>query len=222
MLSESDLVDRSVTKTEAAYKSMRRWIETGRLQPGARLTVAEAAAALRMSPTPVREAMRLLQSENLLQARPHQGSVVTGFSVERIADIYRIRLVLEPIAAGDAAERAGDDEIREISRIHSEFMRAVGKDAHRAIELNGAWHLRIAQASGSTLLQDFISRLWTLHVTQGLWATGHMQSSARQHEAVTRAIVARDAAAASEAMTRHCESGAAFYEGLRNARDASL
>jgi DNA-binding GntR family transcriptional regulator len=186
------------------------------------VTVAEVAGTLGLSATPVREAIRLLQAEGLLESRPHFAAVVKEFSLDRIAEVYRLRCQLEPLAARLAAEHATLADIAEIERAHKAYVKAAAIGAHEAIALNAAWHRAVAKASASPLLEDFINRLWSMLINQGLWATGHAERSAAQHETVMSAIKQKDQDAAAAAMSRHCESGASFTEGLRGDRDPSL
>ncbi len=76
------LVDHK-TKTELALQVLRDRIRTGELEPGQRLRLNDLTAELGMSPTPIREALRLLQADGLVDYRPHQGIVVAELSLER-------------------------------------------------------------------------------------------------------------------------------------------
>jgi DNA-binding GntR family transcriptional regulator len=198
----------SLTKTEAAFRAVRMAIEDGRFAPGERLRVSAIVEALGMSPTPIREALRLLQAEGLVKHHPHRGMVVAEFSTSTMEEIHRLRVLLEPLAAELATVRAGDAEVREMRRLHDVLQGLLASDdVRRMAELNAAWHKAIHAAAASPHLSDFIDRLWTSIPVPALWLTRRAQLSVEQHGAVMEAIERRDAPAASAAMRAHIESG---------------
>src|SRR5215210_8838164 len=128
----------SMTKTQAAFHRIRAAIEDGRLKPGDRLRATALQEELDMSPTPIREALRLLQAQGLVEHRPHHGMVVAEYPVEETEEVYRLREVLEPMAAGLAAERASAEQLERIHRRLDGLKEAVEAGAARvdAAELN--------------------------------------------------------------------------------------
>ena len=201
---------RSVTKTEAAFHLLRAGIEDGRFRPGERLSLPRLLEELDMSPTPIREALRLLQAEGLVEHKPHRGVVVASYPPEKAEEIYRLRVVLEPLATQLAVERATPVRIARIRALHHELSRAVGEAESRtdAATLNAEWHRTIYGGSESRYLQEFISRLWTAIPVRAIWLTSRSGQSCRQHAAITEAIARRDAAAAAELMREHILFGA--------------
>lgn len=200
---------RSVTKTEAAFRALRRAIEVGRYHPGEHLRVQRLVEDLRMSPTPIREALRMLQSEGLVVHHAHRGTTVAEYSPEDAAEVYGLRLVLEPMAARLAAERVTDEQLAELRRLHAELDAAIA-DSHNssAAELNVLWHRAVYEASGSRYLQEFISRLWQALPGRAIWLTSRASMSLEQHERVTVALERRDPDAAFACMREHISLGA--------------
>ena len=88
------------TKTELALQILRDRIRTGALEPGRRLRLNLLTAELGMSPTPIREALRLLQADGLVTYRPHQGIVVAELSEPQTAEVIRLRCLLEGVRRG--------------------------------------------------------------------------------------------------------------------------
>lgn len=218
------MVPTSITKTEAAFRALRQAIENGEYLPGEHLRVARLVGELRMSPTPIREALRLLQSEGLVVHHVHRGMAVAKYSPDDAVEIYALRAVLEPMAAGFAAARATPEQTRELRRLHVELGAAVA-DPNRtdAAELNAAWHRAISNASESHYVQEFIARLWQAIPVRAVWLTGRATLSLSQHEAVTRAIEAGHSEAARAAMLEHIEIGAvSTIEHLRILSHADL
>jgi DNA-binding GntR family transcriptional regulator len=204
-----------MTKTDAAYLAIRSAIENGELAPGERLPVAALEQRLHMSPTPIREALRLLQADRLVQHQSHRGMVVTVYEPEDVMQIYELRALLEPLATARATERATEAELQEVRQIHDKHRKAVNRAAPRpdAAALNMAWHEAIYRASHSRYLQDFIARLSAGAPVPAMWRSAHAVESAREHEGIMEAIEARDAALAAERMRNHILGGAIMHEG---------
>lgn len=214
---------RSMTKTEAAFRSLREAIEDGRYRPGEHLRVARLMQDLDMSPTPIREALRLLQAEGMVEHHPHRGMVVAEYSPESAEEVYRLRVVLEPMATELAVERAGPEQVAAIRAHHDALVAAVRDDRSTDVaELNAEWHGAIYAACGSRHLEDFIARLWQAIPVRAIWLTRRASRSLEQHEAIMAAIERGDAAAARDAMRAHIELGASStVEHLRTlGRDA--
>jgi DNA-binding GntR family transcriptional regulator len=200
---------RSVTKTEAAFRSLRQAIEDGRYHPGEHLRVHRLVEELGMSPTPIREALRMLQSEGLVVHHAHRGTAVADYSPEDATEVYALRLVLEPLAAQRAAEHATDEQLVEIRRLHTELGEAIaGVHRSSAAELNMLWHRAVTNASHSRYLQEFITRLWQALPGRAIWLTSRAAMSYGQHERVTTALEHHDADAAFACMREHVELGA--------------
>lgn len=179
------------------------------MQPGQRLRVEELTHELGMSPTPIREALRLLQADRLVDYRAHHGIVVAELSPAETTEIFRLRALLEPLATEIAVPLLTERQIEELERLHEQHSAAVASERGRAIpERNAAWHWAIYQASGSTILMDFIRRLWEAFPWRTIWALpGRTELSLDEHAAVMEAIGMRDAALAAARMRAHIESG---------------
>src|ERR1700742_5133073 len=101
------------TLAEKAFETLHQAIMAGRLAPGLRLPIEDLAAALEMSPMPIREALRRLDSAGLVENIPHRGARVTELTVDDLAEVYEARVALEVLAIRRAAERFSDaDEAR--------------------------------------------------------------------------------------------------------------
>src|SRR5579864_1450561 len=96
------------TLAEKAFESLHEAIITGQLRPGTRLPIEELAGVLEMSPMPIREAVRRLDSAGLVENIPHRGARVTDLSITDLAEVTEARLALEVLAIRRAAERFDD------------------------------------------------------------------------------------------------------------------
>jgi DNA-binding GntR family transcriptional regulator len=195
-----------MTKMDAAYHDIRAAIESGKLEPGTRLLIIELQDLLRMSPTPIREALRLLQRDGLVEHTPHYGMAVAHFTEDSLIENHRIRRALEPLATEIATERASDEEIAHIRKLHEQFKHAVQEDpgGRKAPRLNGEWHAAIYEASGSPQLIEFIDRLW-MAMRKTKWLSAQSQRSVSEHGAVVEQMEARKPAKAAALMEQHLE-----------------
>jgi len=194
-----------VTKAELALRVLRERIRDGELRPGERIQVEELARELGMSQTPVREALRLLQADRLIDYQTHRGAVITEVPAETLVEIFRLRCLLEPLAVRLAVPHLTGEALEALEARHREFVGlAESESAPRVSELNHAWHWEIYEASGSVFMMDFVRRLWdavpwrTVRLLPGAGPT-----SMADHEAVMVAIREGDADAAGEAMLAH-------------------
>ena len=185
------LPPRHLTKTELALELLRERIRSGELAPGQRLAIDELTRLLGMSATPIREALRLLQADRLVDYRPHHGVVVTEMPSRGDG-----RDLPPPGRARAARRRAGGpelspDQLAELERLHAVLRAAVasgrGKriaDAQRRLAL-GAVRARRTRI----YLNDFIRRLWDGFPWRTMWALpGRAERSVREHEAMMETI----------------------------------
>lgn len=200
---------RHVTKTELALELLRERIRSGDLAPGQRLAIEDLTRLLGMSATPIREALRLLQADRLVDYRPHHGVVVTETPPEVTAEIYRLRTVLEPLATELAVQTVSAEQLRKLERLHGELEAAVASGRGKRIaDRNAAWHWALYESAKSVYLNDFIRRLWEGFPWRTMWALpGRAELSLHEHEAMMEAIAAGDGGAAAELMRRHILSG---------------
>lgn len=200
---------RHLTKTEIALQVLRDRIGSGDLPAGTRLRVEELATELEMSPTPLREALRLLQADGLVDYRAHYGIVVAEPSVEEIRELFRLRSLLESLAVELAVPRLDTAALERLEHAHEEQVEAVRANRGAAIaKSNADWHWTLYDAAGSALLSDFIRRLWQAFPWRTMWTLpGRSELSLVQHSELMGAIRNGDAAGAAELLRGHVTSG---------------
>ncbi len=193
------------TKTELAVRLLRDKIRVGELAPGERLSPVVIAEQLEMSPTPVREALRLLQSDGLVVYKPHQGIEVAGLPADDVAEIYMLRRLLEPVAMEQAVPAITGAELRKLENLHDRLREAVATGQGRKIaEANAAWHWCIYEQSGTKYLTEFIRRLWARFPWRTMWVIPQRaERTLAEHEAMMAAIRAGDAKAAAQLLRTH-------------------
>lgn len=190
-------------------QALRQRIRSGQLQPGERLRVDELTRELHMSPTPIREALRLLQADRLVDYRAHYGIAVAELSADTTEEVYHLRALLEPLAVELAVRTLTGAQLRELERLHDRHASAPTSKGGAALsERNRAWHWAIYEASGWPILNDLVRQLWEAFPWRTMWALpGRTSLSLEQHEAVMEAIRAGDAEHAAQRMREHVTSG---------------
>ncbi|HWA37223.1 MAG TPA: GntR family transcriptional regulator [Burkholderiales bacterium] len=191
------------------YRGLRDYLMAGQLHPGQKLTLRELAAALNVSPMPVREAVRRLATEGALETLPNRRIRVPVMTKARFRELLRIRLALEGIAAEEAARRIRSGDIDRIEALNSEFTREMGRrqaDGARLFRINKDLHFILYEAAAMPLLLATIEGLWLqigplLHLSLRTRANSKGRNpSPDWHKRLVRGLRRRDAAAARRAL----------------------
>lgn len=204
-----------------AYETLRERIVTGALPPGARLREVELAESLGLSRTPVREALRRLEADGLIQHLAHKGAVVRTLGRQEATELYLMREVLEGTAAEQSARHMSGPE-REALRDVLEAERAVLDDAAESARLNLVFHRALAHGAHNryliAMLESLAQGLALLGRTT-LGMPGRAEAALEEHDAILRAVEAGDAAAAGEAARAHIRSAHRARLGILMADD---
>jgi DNA-binding GntR family transcriptional regulator len=189
----------------APYEMIKKAILAGDLKPGQPLVEAALAAWCEVSRTPIREALRRLEQDGLIN-RSDRGLVVCKRSPEEILDIYETRVVLEATAGRVAAERRTEHDIRLLRRILERGAAASQNDVDEMVDANQQLHRAVWRATHNESLIDLLERL-NLHLARypgtTLSAPGRWQVALREHELLVDAIEGRDGDTAHEAAMNH-------------------
>ncbi|HAA47289.1 MAG TPA: hypothetical protein DCE03_02200, partial [Synergistaceae bacterium] len=106
------------------YETLREAIFRKELKPGDKLVENDLAEKLDVSRTPVREALRMLESEGLIERNPRKGLFVKGFTAEDVMEIYSIRQALEALAIRICCQRITEDEVAELKDLYAKMVDA--------------------------------------------------------------------------------------------------
>ncbi|QBI21443.1 GntR family transcriptional regulator [Egibacter rhizosphaerae] len=145
------------TAHQYVRETLRRAILGRSIPAGSRLVQADIAAQLDVSTTPVREALRELASEGLVQVDPHRGAIVAELDLDEMREIYELRLVLEPYCMRRAAEHITPDELEQAEAFHAEM--ASGADVGSWVELNRRFHGHLTDACRNARLRTTLHNL---------------------------------------------------------------
>lgn len=192
---------------QSAYLRLCEQIRSGQLKPGARLTETELAEQLGMSRTPVREAIRQLEAEGLVDHQPRSGAVVRRLTYPEIMELYEMRTVLEGTAARLAARAASSMELEELQSINAE-MRCESGDPGKLTRLNRQFHLRLMDAARNRFLlrsMDAVDKALLILGPSAMETPERAREAVVEHDEVLNAMAVRDDIAAEQAMRRHME-----------------
>lgn len=195
------------TASSTAAEMIRQAIVDGRLAPGQRLTEERLARELGISRTPVREALKVLQSEGLVDAAPNRSATVRAYEPGDLEDIYQLRALLEGYAARRAAGRLSDEKLLAL-RASCERFEAMSPadDLREVVRENFVFHNTILEAAGSTRLSGMVRQVVELPLVYKsyVWYSPEQaRISQHYHRQITRALERRDAERAELVMKEH-------------------
>lgn len=191
-----------------AFARLMHAIETGIYQPGDRLREVEVAERLVLSRTPVREALRRLEAEHIIEHRPRVGAVIRTLGQTEVVELYEMRLVLERTAAEMAAKHAAEAEIDAMAALNDEIEQS-GKAGPTAAAINQTFHRAIYLAARNRFLLDAARAMNNALMLLGpttLADADRIATVVRQHGQIIEAISQGDAEAAGSAAEAHLQT----------------
>jgi len=189
-----------VSKSDLVAAALRELIMTGGLEPGTPLRQRQLAARFGVSATPVREALRRLESEGLIVNDVHRGSAVAE-SAGDLHEKIKIRAVLEGLAASIAAPKVHDEDLTAL-RGYNERLLEPDLSATELNLLNRRFHFRIYELADSPLLLSLMRLLWQ-SFPGGPQVLRASKDSHAEHDALLGALERRDGDAASQITQQH-------------------
>jgi DNA-binding GntR family transcriptional regulator len=188
-----------------------RWaVISGELPPGERIQIRELEELFGVSHIPIREALRRIEAEDLVQTLPRRGVIATSLSTEKLHDIYFLRRVLEPAIAERAATAMSEDTFglmeHHLAILQDATKKTPASDAF--ISADRAFHWSILGPGSSQLAERVIRQLWQLserYVRLGMTRHGTPEKTMHQHEAIVDAMRRRNRKAIHDAVTTHLE-----------------
>jgi len=193
---------------DQAYVALRALIVSLELAPGAAIKEPELTASLGIGRTPVREALRRLALERLVEVYPRRGMFVTTVDVRDLAPLCEVRAVLEPEAARLAAERATDADRAAIGELLEELATG-GRDDRELMALDERIHGAVYRAAHNDLLEATLSqyyvlalRIWSMALDQ----SRELEEAVEAHRALLEAIRDGDGPRAAETMRAHVQN----------------
>jgi DNA-binding GntR family transcriptional regulator len=206
----AELLSATYTRADEAFDCLQTAIVKGNLAPGEKIGELELCSRFNFTRGPLREALGRLESRGLLVRRPHAGVKVVSVSASELMELYRIREVMEGLAARQAAERMTDQEIADLRATldsHERMIDEAQGQAYYQAEGDYDFHHRIATGSRNgkltqMLLGDlyYMVRMYRYRLST---STGRPHKALDEHRRIVEAIAQRDSELAEFLMKRH-------------------
>jgi DNA-binding GntR family transcriptional regulator len=208
-LAEIISIPRQVLHQEVATRLRQRIVE-GQIAPGAKLNERELSEQLRVSRTPLREAIKMLAAEGLVELLPNRGAVAASLSEQDVADAFEVIAGLEGQSGELAAQRITNAELAEIRALHYEMLAAfTRRDLSIYYRLNAQIHALINAAARNPVLtqtwRNVNARLQALRFRSN-FDEAKWQRAVKEHERMVELLAARDGPALRALLVRHLEN----------------
>ncbi|MGW5746798.1 GntR family transcriptional regulator [Amycolatopsis sp. NPDC003861] len=203
------------SRTAYVADRIRQDVASGELRPGELIKQTVLAKRYGVSPTPVREALRLLEADGVVTYSPHRGASVREMTPDSAQDLYRLRAATEAVAAAMAVERMTPAGLAAVQEKYDRLDEAVGSGTASAAELsvlNKEFHFALYQQSSPLVLQ-YVEALWVRFIPSAtIWTEDHAHALQRDHRQILDAVIRGDAARAAELTSDHIMHAAAIRE----------
>jgi DNA-binding GntR family transcriptional regulator len=199
-------IPRQVLHQEVAVRLRQRIVE-GQLAPGAKLNERELSEQLQVSRTPLREAIKMLAAEGLVELLPNRGAVVAQMSEHDVADTFEVIAGLEGQSGALAAQRITDAQLNEIRALHYEMRAAfTRRDLPTYYRLNALIHAHINAAAGNRVLTQtwatVNARLQALRFRSN-FDEAKWKRAMKEHDRMVELLAAHDAEGLRALMSTH-------------------
>jgi DNA-binding GntR family transcriptional regulator len=202
--------EQGLSETVSLLDKLRMAIYRGEFPPGQRLVESELAEKYNTSRGAVREALALLQNEQLVTRRPNRSAWVRAVTIEEAIEILEVRALIEGLCAARAAIRASDEDRRELRRLADEMAEAVKNgDMLTDSRLSDEIHTKLREMAGQHTAAGIIDRLrhqgvrYQFHVSL---LPGRLAQGAQEHLDIIEAVISGNAAAAERITREHFAS----------------
>ncbi|MFH1116652.1 MAG: GntR family transcriptional regulator [Pseudomonadota bacterium] len=209
---------RSLSETVA--QRIRDMIRRGVLKKGDRIVEKQLCDALGVSRTPLREALRILKSEGLIDLVPNKGAHVAQPSMQDIRELFEVMSILEGACARTASEKMNEADFARLVKLHQKLEKHFEKKDHeKYLEVNHKFHSLIQEIAGNKLFNEILGGLRQkilLYRQRQLFQPDRFQASMEEHRWLLEALRNRDADSVESLMKTHlmkqCEALRTLYE----------
>jgi DNA-binding GntR family transcriptional regulator len=200
-----DFQNRSLV--EIIFRQLEGMILSGKIQPGERINESKLSNVLGVSRAPIREVLRLLASNGILDVRANRGMFVRDLQIDEVAGLYDIRAALDVLAGERAAERINDEHLRILNRWIEEMAACVeANDTDAYYRANIAFHAAIVEITGNANLLSIyegVCKQMSLFRRISLSLPGQLRLSLQRHKKIVEAITSKQSVKAASVMRNH-------------------
>ncbi len=206
-----------LTDADKAYLQIKEKIITVEMPPGSVIQEVRLMEELGLGRTPIREALKQLQSENLVVVAPRRGMFVADVAITDLQQVYEIRVELESLCARLAAERINSEQLAEFKHLVAEYKRAASDkcDTRLFLSLDRRFHRLVAEAAGNKFLRNEVEKFYNLSLRIWYLALNRIQSAdidVTAHIEILDAIKAKDLERSDLRMRDHIRH---FHDTIR-------
>ena len=188
---------------------LRERIFAQALAPGSWIDELKLSEEYGISRTPLREALKVLAAEGLVTMKLRRGAYVTEVSERDLREVYHLLALLESDAAAVVAERATDEQLRELQALHQDLEQAAG-DREQFFTINEAFHRRLLELADNRWRDQRVNdlrKVMKLNRHHSLLKSGRLQESLAEHRLLVQALLQRNSQLAAQRMQAHFQSG---------------
>jgi len=203
------------TDAEKAYSQIKGKIVTTKMSPGSVISEAQLIEELNLGRTPIREAIKQLQAENLVTVTPRRGMYVADITVTDLSQIFEVRVELESLAARLAAQRITKEQLARLKTLTEDYKKIDTSDKEALIDFDHDFHSLITEASHNKFLFKELEHFYNLALRIWYLAINYAQPEdidVGAHVDILNAIEAGDAHSAGQSMKIHIEN---FHQTIK-------
>jgi len=206
----------SQTNAEQAYQEIKKRIIRTELKPGSVIDESKLMETLGFGRTPIREALKKLQSDDLVVVKPRRGNFVAELAITDLSQIFEVRVELESLAVRLACQRIEDDQLQRLEKLADQYQKSSIQSKHEVIELDSKFHALIREATHNRFLISNLEYYYNLSLR--IWYLALPQAAAeeidvRAHCDIYQAIAAKDEDLAVEKIAKHIRD---FHKTIKN------
>ncbi|MFQ5575915.1 MAG: GntR family transcriptional regulator [Anaerolineae bacterium] len=198
----------TLTDADKAYQQIKEKIVTVQMPPGSVIREAQLMQELGLGRTPIREALKQIQTENLVVVAPRRGMFVADITITDLQQIYEVRVELESLCAGLAAQRCTPEQLAAMTALAAEYLSGPTDNKKELIALDRRFHHLLAQAAGNKFLRNEFELFYNLSLRIWHLALGHIKPqdlNLDAHLVILAAIESKDSRCAREQMAQHIQ-----------------
>ena len=196
----------NLTDADRAYLQIKEKIITVQMPPGSVIQEAKLIKELGLGRTPIREALKQLQSENLVVVAPRRGMFVSDVAISDLQQIYEVRVELESLCARLAAQRITPEQLSELKSLMAKCRGSDRGDKELVLSLDRHFHQLMAEAAGNRFLRSEVEKFYNLSLRVWYLAINSIQSQdvdVDAHFEIAHAIETRDCDRSERRMREH-------------------
>ncbi len=217
-IADDDIEPKEGSATHRAYLVLRDMIVTGELKPGEKLKIDGLRKRLETGASPIREALSLLTSDNLVERIDQRGFRAAAINKANFDEILMLRCTLEDLALRESIANATESWEENVVLAHHRMQRARDLKLDSFEAQHKAFHMALLAGAASPILLKFCSQLYDLNIRYRFLAGNALNYRRRdvadEHSRILNAAVARDAEQAAAELLEHYRTTGAFLSGL--------